>query len=203
MCRTPCVSTPLRWQLARCWRCLPAPLVPRVGLTPWRPTIARVLRGELAPVLPPPVNRKEAEQAERVAAAARRYRVLTPARAARPDEIGAAARAALRQLGDPAYATYSVAEDTERGELLRSIAVRAPRAGYAVWENGLWSSALAAYPTPHLCGSLDEWLLHVRGLEWTPPSCPRCGRTVKIKNDGQTYAHTRAGWHPPLRQECT
>lgn len=200
-CGAACVCTPSRWLQALCQSCRPAPAIAPHSV-PWRPTIARVLPGELGAILPSPIERRAA--AERPAP---RYRVLTPSRDATPDEIGKGPRAVLTALsenGDLTHVTYACAEDTERGELVRTIVVRVLGSGYGGWEEGAWSSGLATHPRPHLCGTLDEWLQHVRGLDYVPPSCPRCGRTpVRIKNDGQPYAHTRQGWHPPLRQECT
>src|SRR5207253_2533941 len=122
-CGTPCVSTPTRWPLARCWRCLPTPLVPRVGLTPWRPTIARVLPGELGPIVPHDGRTvKERESAAALAAARERYRVLVSARPAERSEMPQAAVDARKGImGAPGWRldrmTYALAEDTERGEL--------------------------------------------------------------------------------------
>lgn len=205
-CGAACVSTPARWLQALCQGCRPAPVVSARSV-PWRPTIARVPPGQIGAILPSKQDRADAELIERTRAARKRYRVLTPSRDAAPDEIGKGPRTVLKALHDDGWvvarATYACAEDTERGELVRTIVVRVLGAGYAGWEEGAWVSGLAAYPRPHLCATLDEWLQHVRGMDYVPPSCPRCGRAVRIKNDGQPYTHTRAGWHPPLRQECT
>jgi hypothetical protein len=184
------VSTPARWTQALCQGCRPAPVV---TVVPWRPTIARVLPGELGAILPGRLDRADAELVERTRIAKERHRVLTPSRPATPEEIGRGVRAVLTLLsenGDRIHITHACAEDTERGELLRSIVVRVLGAGYGAWEEGAWSSGLAAYPRAHLCGSLDEWLQHVRGLDWTPPSCARCGRLgVRVRGDGEPYKH--------------
>lgn len=207
-CGAACVSTPARWLQALCQACRPAPVV---TVVPWHPTIARVLPGELGAILPGRLDRADAELVERTRAARERYRVLVPSRPEPPELIGRGPRAALDVLhGDGfvvAWATYSCAEDTERGELLRTIVVRVPNRGYGAWEEGAWSSGLAAHPTPHICRSLDEWLNHVRGLGWAPPPsppCSRCGRLgVRVRGDGEPYKHTRADWRIPLRMECT
>lgn len=190
-CGAACVSTPARWLQALCQACRPAPVV---TVVPWRPTIARVLPGELGAVLPGRLDRADAELVERTRAARERYRVLVPSRPAEPSEIGKGPRAVLALLPDVLddEVTYACAEDTERGELVRSIVVRVLGAGYGSWEEGAWSSGLATHPSPHLCGSLDEWLQHVRGLDWTPPSCPRCGRMgVRVRGDGEPYKHKK------------
>lgn len=176
---------------------------------PWHPTIARVLPGELGAILPYIRDRADVDRRAGQEAARERYRVLVPSRPAEGHEIGKGPRAAIDQLQDGVgpqvvWATYACAEDTERGELLRTIVVRVPGQGYGAWEEGAWSSGLAAHPRPHLCGSLDEWLNHVRGLDWAPPSCPRCGRLgVRVRGNGEPYKHTRADWRIPLRMECT
>lgn len=197
-CAAPCLATPAAWLtgLALCQRCRPAPVPPLPGTVPWRPTIARVLPGELGAIVAyDGRTKKERESAATQAVDRARMRVLVPAREATPDEIGRGVRAMVDQLQDgmghqACRVTYSCAEDTERGELVRSVAVRVPAGGYAVWENDRWSSGLSAHPSPHLCGSLDEWINHVRGLNWTPPSCPRCGRVgVRMTQTGQPYKH--------------
>lgn len=194
-CAAPCLATPTAWLtgIALCQRCRPAPVPPLPGTVPWRPTIARALPGELGAVVPHDGRtKKERESAAAYALERVRMRVLVPAREATPDEIGRGARAIIDELRftSRVSVTYSCAEDTERGELVRSIAIRVPAGGYAVWENNRWSSGLSAHPSPHLCGSLDEWINHVRGLDWTPPPCPRCGRVgVRMTQAGLPYKH--------------
>jgi hypothetical protein len=197
-CGEACVSTPARCWQALCWRCRPAPVIAAHSV-PWRPTIARVLPGELGPVIPHDGRTtKERESAAKLAAERLRYRVLVPARPAQRHEIPAAALAAIDELQDGrgpqcVWATYAQAEDTERAELVRSIALASVVdnvKGVAFWENGRWSSGMTLSPTHHSCTTLDEWIVRAQGEEWTPPSCPRCGRVgVKMRQDGQPYKH--------------
>jgi hypothetical protein len=195
-CGEACVSTPARCWQALCWRCRPAPVLRG---SPWRPTIARVLPGELGPVVPHDGRTaKERESAAKLAVERLRYRVLVPARPAQRHEIPAAALAAIDELQDGrgpqcVWATYAQAEDTERAELVRSIALASVVdnvKGVAFWENGRWAGGMTLSPTHHSCATLDEWLARARGEEWVPPSCPRCGRVgVKTRQDGQPYKH--------------
>lgn len=207
-CGEACVSAPERWTAARCWKCLPAPLVPRVGLVPWRPVVPRMLPGELGPVLPYDGRTvKERESATKLAAERARYRVLVPARSAARDELSSGARCALGAMealpGAVARATFALAEDTERSELVRSVALVVIVGGIkavAFWENGRWSSGHIMAPYFRRCPGQDEWMARVRGEAWVPPSCPRCGRLgVKTRQDGQTYKHDKIN----TREECT
>lgn len=200
-CSAPCVSTPARWQLALCQYCRPAPVIAPHAV-PWRPTIARVAIGELAPVVPHDGRTaKERESAAKLAAERGRYRVLTPARPAERHEMPQAAVDARKEvMGAPGWRadrmTYAVAEDTERGELVRSVALVTlvgPWRGVAFWENGQWSVGMTVAPAHHRCTTVDEWITRARGEAWTPPSCPRCGRIVRLKLDGQPYIHNRIG----------
>lgn len=158
-----------------------------------------MLPGELGAVVPHDGRTtKERESAAKLAAERRRYRVLVPARPARRDEMPAAALAAIDALQDGrgpqrVWATYAQAEDTERAELVRSIALASVVdniKGVAFWEDGRWAGGMTLSPTHHSCGTFDEWLARARGEEWVPPSCPRCGRVgVKTRQDGATYKH--------------
>lgn len=207
-CGTPCVSVPERWQLAQCYRCLPAPLVPRVGLTPWRPTIARVLPGELGPVVAHDGRTvKERESATALAAARSRYRVLVPARPAERSEMPKSLVDARKGImGAPGWRldrlTYAMAEDTERGELMHTVAlvtVVGATLAVAFWEGGRWASGHIMAPYHRRCPTADEWYVRARGELWTPPSCPRCGRLgVKTRQDGATYKHKTTDG-----EECT
>ncbi len=197
-CGEACVSTPARCWQALCWRCRPAPVIAPHSV-PWRPTIARVLPGELGAVVPHDGRTtKERESAAKLAVERARYRVLVSARPAQRDEMPAAALAAIDELQDGrgpqcVWATYAQAEDTERAELVRSIALATVVdniKGVAFWENARWSGGMTLSPMHHSCSTLDEWIARARGEEWTPPSCPRCGRLgVKTRQDGATYKH--------------
>jgi hypothetical protein len=193
-CGEACVSTPARCWQALCWRCRPAPVIAAHSV-PWRPTVARVLPGELGAVVPHDGRTaKERESAAKLAAERARYRVLVPARpAVYADAVPQACVDASRQLmGAKGWLwdsiTYAQAEDTERAELVRSIALATVVdnvKGVAFWENGRWAGGMTLSPTHHSCSTLDEWITRARGEEWTPPSCPRCGRLgVKTRQDG-------------------
>lgn len=205
-CGEACVSTPARCWQALCWRCRPAPAL---QVIPWRPTIARVLPGELGAVVPHDGRtKKERESAAKLAVERARYRVLVPSRTAQRDETPQACVDAARQLMRARgwlwdSVTYAQAEDTERAELVRSIALTTIVGnvkGVAFWENGRWAGGMTLSPTHHSCGTLDEWIARARGEEWEPPSCPRCGRAgVKTRQDGQTYKHDRIN----TKEECT
>jgi len=195
-CGEACVSTPARCWQALCWRCRPAPAL---RVVPWRPTLARVLPGEHGAVVPHDGRTKaERVSAAKLAVERARYRVLVPARPAQRHEMPAAAVDARKEvMGAGGWrwdsVTYAQAEDTERAELIRSIALATIVGNVkavAFWENGRWSSGMTLSPTHHSCTTLDEWVTRARGEEWTPPSCPRCGRSgVKTRQDGQTYKH--------------
>jgi len=190
-CGAPCVTTPARWQLALCQNCRPAPAIPPHSV-PWRPTLPRILLGELGPVVPHDGRTaKERESAAKLAVERQRYRVLVPARPAQRDELPAAAISMI-DMFPGGRATFAMAEDTERGVLMRSVALwlARPVRAVAFWEDGRWSSGHIMGPYFRRCAGADEWIARARGEAWTPPSCPRCGRTgVKTRQDGQTYKH--------------
>lgn len=203
-CGASCVSTPPRWQQALCATCLPAPTAHHtVGAVRWRPTVARVAVGELGPVVAHDGRTaKEREGAAKLVLERARYRALVPARPAQRDEMPAAAVDARKEImGAPGWRadrmTFALAEDTEHGALVRSIALVTlvgPWLSAAFWEDGRWSVGMTMAPVHHHCATADEWVARARGEAWTPPSCPRCGRIgVKTRQDGQTYQHNRIG----------
>lgn len=178
-----------------------------------------MLPGERGAILPRPRPRKDVEQAERWALERDRFRTLVAGREASDAEIGPSCAAARRAVRGAAgwrldRVTYWLAEDTERGELVHGLALvtvvrivpelqatAVLAAGF--WENQRWQGGIVRTPVPYAPSTLDEWVARARGEAWTPPSCPRCGRTgVRTRQDGQPYAHQRAGWRVPLRLEC-
>jgi hypothetical protein len=190
--------------VALCQRCRPAPIVAPHSV-PWRPTIARVLPGELGAILPRPRPRKDVEQLERWAAERERYRTLVAGREATVAEMPKSCVSARKQIMGAAgwrrdRLTYWLVEDTERGELVHSVALvtvvrivsdmrlsAVLAAGF--WENGAWSGGIIRTPLPFAPAALNEWITRARGEAWSPPSCLRCGRTVRMRGDGETYKH--------------
>jgi hypothetical protein len=151
---------------------------------------------------------KERESADKLAVERARYRVLQPARDAQSDEMPRAALEAREAVaGAPGWrwgrATFALAEDMERAELVRSIALTTVVdnvKAVAFWENGRWSVGMTLSPAHHHCATLDEWLTRAVGEAWVPPSCPRCGRLgVKTRVDGQTFKHMKID----SKEECT
>lgn len=156
-------------------------------VTPWRPTIARVLPGEFGA----PIDRQRSS-----AAPAPTHRVIVPMRDALGAELDCA-RPLIDMLTAAGrfwtYATYAMAEEIATATLVESIAVRFTlpdgRRGVALWWDWRWHGALLAGGPGLITREHLEAL--ITGAPWPPPAvvCPRCGTAVRQNADGSPRAH--------------
>jgi hypothetical protein len=156
----------------------------------WHPTIARVLPGELGPML-----------ARQRPDAAPTPQVLRPAADMSADAgLPSAVRGLLQLAGVGARVTAAVAVRPDGG-IVASLAVRVRGTGFAVYtrgEDGAWGTAGAVLGVPHLRRvGVTEFAAALAGVEYVPPAprapaaktiCPGCGAEVSTTKDGKIYA---------------
>lgn len=134
-----------------------------------------------------------------------RYRVITPARPATPEQIPTACAKLAVSLAGAGHApeditiTYALAEDLKLERPVSSVALRVRHFGYAIWRDGKPLTAQLADPLLRTC-SITEFSALALGKSYTRPKppepalrgpCPRCGKEVSWKKDPfEPYAHT-------------
>lgn len=195
---------------------LPAP--PALGPDPaavaaWR---ARQWSPHRRAIVSWPASRRPAEVLER-AAPKWSYRVLVSARTSTGEAPAGAVQMAAKVLaaGGVVRTTYALAEDLgdSAGGLIATCAVRAcvagRGAGYAIWTNGHFTSAVWVARAGELGAirkvNAGEFAALLAG-EPVPErrqaevgQCPRnCGRSVRFTKIGQPYAHDR----PDMKERC-
>jgi hypothetical protein len=130
-----------------------------------------------------------------------RYRIVTPARSARPEEVPAScAKLAGALAPDDVRVTYALAEDLKLERPVATVALRLRGHGYALWKDGRPAQAQIADPYLRTC-SVTEFTALALGRPYTPPKppdpptrgpCPRCGVTVRWKKDPfEPWSHNR------------
>jgi hypothetical protein len=134
-------------------------------------------------------------------------RVLVANTDAQPAQIPARARQlaeSAREGGHAVRLTYALAEDTARGILLHSVAVRVAGLGYALYVNGRFERAGVVRPALRSVPTVGEFEAIVAGREWARPSaapvgpCPRCGRAVRWTSEPRPYKHNI----PDTKESC-
>lgn len=132
-----------------------------------------------------------------------RYRVITPARPAAPEQVPAACAKLAAELAGAGFAaddiriTYALAEDLKLARPVATVALRLRHVGYAIWRDGKPLMAQIADPMLRTC-SVTEFTALALGKPYTKPApaapapkgpCPRCGTVVRWTKSG-TWAHT-------------
>lgn len=131
-----------------------------------------------------------------------RYRVITPARPAAPEQVPATCAKLAADLPSAGHAseditiTYALAEDLKLERPVATVALRLYGFGYAIWRDGKPLTAQVADPLLRTC-SVTEFSALALGKPYTKPKapepapkgpCPRCGTVVRWTKSG-TYKH--------------